>query len=361
MNQVKEVKQRHMANVYRNAVKNREIMDYLIRMGVEMAVAKAPRYEREKLFNKINRMENCNKFWTTETHEASHIKLLLHTYLCKDKFCCNCKRVKQHVMENRYLPYMEIYRNLMYHAVLTVPACSGKKLKETIQHMAECFKTLVTYLNGNKIIQGINFGQYGYQGCIRSLEIKYNSDKYQPHYHVSTVFDNTAVIENKNINNMFSDNGERLFSEFESMLQRVWFLLINRQRLTYKSIFAETAEQDRYSCIIDKFEANDYDKLFGYMVKNLSEDNEFMEYDNFRTLYYALNRVRQIQGYGIFYNVTATEDDPDYTEQEYQDIADFIASDEPPVIAYEPLSRLAKNTTYTYLKKQYRRQGDIIK
>ena len=79
--------------------------------------------------------------------------------------------------------------------VLTVPDCNGEELRETIQHMAYCFKTLVTYLNGNKKVKGVDLLQYGFQGCIRSLEITYREDVYHPHFHVAAVLGNNGIGE----------------------------------------------------------------------------------------------------------------------------------------------------------------------
>ena len=350
MKQVKEITPYRMTDICSGVKKNKKVIEYFLTMCVAAVEAKKPWHVIQKIKNRMNRMESCNKFWTMERYEASRVKLLVRTYLCRDKFCQNCRNMKQYVLKQQYLPYLEKYKHSLYHVVLTVPDCTGDKLKETIRRMTDCFKTLVRYLTGNITVKGIDFKQYGFKGCIRSLEIKVNKDKYQPHYHLAAVFDNPDIIANKHINNMFSSFNDRLFSDFESMIQRIWWLLINKQRLTYDSIFSDTAKYHRYDCIIDKCEADGYDNLFGYMIKNFSTDIQYMEYDNFTTLYHALDRVKQIQGSGVFYNNKAKADDSDYTEQEYNDIADYIVADEQPVTASEPLSRLVKDTEYRYIK-----------
>ena len=45
-------------------------------------------------FKRKNRLENCNRFWSMETYEASHVRVLLRTFLCKDKFCSNCPHLR---------------------------------------------------------------------------------------------------------------------------------------------------------------------------------------------------------------------------------------------------------------------------
>jgi hypothetical protein len=353
VSQVKEVSLSHRVNVSVNAAKNREIIDYYQLMAVVAVRKKTPRREVDVILSRKKRMENCNKFWQMEVYENSKVKLLLRTFLCRDKFCYNCKRVKQLVQKRRFLPLMEQYSNSLYHVTLTVPACAGEALGDVLRQMARCFKILVTYLNGNKKISGLDFMAYGFKGGIRSLEIDYDGDVYHPHYHVAAVFDNPVVVEQKSIENKFSMSGRRLFSEFESILQRMWWLLMNGQRLSYANITSKSAEDDRYSCVMDSFHPDNYGVLFDYMTKIRSEKDDLMEYENFTTLYHALNGLRQIQGYGTFYNVKAAEDDQDYTEQEYRDIADYITSQEQPKDAYEPVSRLANDTTYTVIRSKY--------
>jgi hypothetical protein len=346
---VKEVSVSQRANVYKNTTKNKEILLHYMRLAVETAHMKAWDDVRA-IRSRWERMEACNLFWEVETYEASRVKLLLRTYLCHDKFCVNCKQLKRLVMRNRFIPYMRQFSHAMYHVTLTVPNCTGEELPDTLRRMAACFKTLVSYLNGNRKISGLDFVGYGFQGCIRSLEITYSGDEYHPHYHVAAVFDNPAVVDDKCISNKFSMSGKRLFSELEAIIQRVWWLLINGQRLSYKNVTAASGEHDRYSCTVDCFHPDDYGVLFSYMTKIRSEENELMEYHQFVTLYHALNRVRQIQGYGVFYRVPAAEDDPQYTEDEYRDIEDYIfPGEQPNAPKREHVKRLSNDTGHTMI------------
>lgn len=351
----KEVTQYRREQIYGNVTKNEKVVDCYQRMLANGIVKKrlSPT-EIHTMRERMKRIRDCNRFWSVETYEASHVKVLLRTFLCKDKFCNNCNQVKKMVLQNRFLPYMEQYKDSLYHMVLTVPDCNGAELKETIHHMTYCFKTLVTYLNGNKKVKGLDLMKYDFRGCIRSLEITYENDVYHPHFHVAAVLGNGGSLEEKHITNVFSNSGKRMFSDFESIIQRIWWLLINHQRLTSDNILSESSLLGRYSCIADKVQPDDYRKLFGYMTKIHSEDIHTMTYENFKTLYTALSRVRQIQGYGVFYNVKALSTE-NYSEQEYQTIEDYLICEEQPVISYEPLSILSSDEEYTVLKTKVRK------
>jgi len=349
---VREVTPLYMENALTNKKYNRDVIENYSKLAAVAIVTKACNLNAMR--NRRKRLINCNRYWRMEVYEISKVKRLLQTYLCRDKFCYNCSRLKQHVLKTRYLPLMEPYKDQLYHMTFTVPSCTGEKLRDTIYHMGRCFKTLIDYLNGNRTIKGLDLSQCGYSGCIRTLEI---TGDYHPHFHAAMVFDNPIVAEDKYINNRFSQSGNYLFTDFEAMIQRIWYMLLNGQRLTYEAIYSDSTDNDRYGCQIDKFNPDDYKKLFGYISKT-RPDNMTMSFKDFRTIYHALDGTRQIQGYGIFYRKPI--DDLNFTDDDCALLADLILPDEEPIMAHEFLDRLVKDKSYTFVKSQYSRQKDII-
>ena len=75
-----------------------------------------------------------------------------------------------------------------------------------------------------------------------------------------------------------------------------------------------------------------------------------MTYENFKSLFLALEGVRQIQPYGVFYGTTKALDTVDYTAQE---LGEYLIYDEQPTRAFEPWGRLAHDTEYVILKAMY--------
>lgn len=349
---VREISQYTRQKVYGNVIRNENMVYYYKLMLVEGIIKKRmTEDERCRLRSKIQRLENCNRFWSVEVYPSSNVKILLRTFLCKDKFCSNCNQMKRFVFQNRFLPYMEQYKHSLYHMVLTVPVCKADELKDTIQRMIYCFKTLVTYLNGNKKVNGLDLLSYGFIGCVRSLEITYKGNVYHPHFHVAVVLENGETLENRHFSNQFSGKENRLFSDFEMLIQRIWWLLINQKRLTVDNICNGDNFEQRYSCVVDKFHPEDYEKLFGYMTKLYAENNALMTYQNFKTIYGALEHVRQIQGYGVFYNMKKMISET-YTEQDYETLERYLTSSEQSISMYEPMSRIAGKSNYIVLKRK---------
>lgn len=313
----------HLMDVINNKDYNKTIISYYERLANEFDLS---------LGNQIESISTCNSWWLIDHYRKQKVKDFKKTNLCKDKFCNNCKKVKQ---ASRLTQFMPIINSLsqdkyIYHLVLTVPNCKGVALKETISKMFKSFPYLVDYLKLKKKIKGLDFSKYAYCGAIRSLEVTYNGDDYHPHLHCIIALDK-PLNEDKHITNTYSKskkNGFRKFTDLEILIQKIWYLLNNSERVTKKAI--DNLELG-YSCILDSIDESSVYEVFKYMTKSTDEKSNVLTYDNFKTLYFALYRVRQIQGYGVFYNI---KDDDSIIEQvdEYYDVLiSILKSKEDPI------------------------------
>lgn len=315
----------------------------------------------DKLIKKKMRMKECNSFWQLDKYEIAKIKDYKKTNLCDDKFCNNCKKVKQASRAGKFIPLLEPYSEDMYLMTLTVPNISGDKLGVTIDKMFKSFATLIEYLKGKKKIRGIDFEAWGYQGAIRSLEVTYKKVKkgrgfmnsYHPHIHAMIVLENG--LGNRDFENVFSHDflGKRelrKFSNEEILLQGIWRLLNEGKRVTLKAI---EALDKGYSCRLDKAHHNDYMEIFKYMTKATSEDEQGMEYLQFKDLYYALMNKRQIQGYGCFFNLK-DEDviDSETVDSIYDELIEELKQKENPVEVLETPTELLKDKDYTLISRK---------
>lgn len=296
----------------------------------------------------------CNKFWELDKYFEQKVKDYQRTNLCKNKFCSNCKKVKQASRMARYIPEFEQYKDNLYHLVLTLPNCPGDNLEYTIKHMAKCFKSLIRYLSGNLRIKGLDFESWGYKGAVRSLEVTYFTDSYHPHYHVALVLGDEVLCK-KDIINTYSFNYrtsipelKRLFSVQEILIQKIWYLLINNQKVTKINI---DNLDIGYSCMMDKFHEGDYAELFKYLTKEVNENGEVLTYDNFKVLYKSLYRLKQIQGYGCLYQIT-DDGDLDSMEIEYEELIKGLRKNENPEKVIETPQDLAKDTEYLLISRK---------
>ncbi|NLL02352.1 MAG: protein rep [Mollicutes bacterium] len=315
---------------------------------------------QEFLFNPdtlINNSENisfCNKYWLLDKYEIQKVKDYKRTNLCKNKFCANCKKVKQASRMAKYIPELEQYKDNLYHLVLTLPNVPGKDLRNTINHMSKCFRSLIRIIRGERKIYGINFDSWGYEGAIRSLEVTYLLDSYHPHYHVALVL-NDDFMSKKNISNTYSFNYRtsipeltKLFNKEEILIQKIWFLLVNNQRVTKNNI---DSLDIGYSCTIDKFAEGHYVELFKYLTKEVQEDGTVLDYNNFKTLYISLYRLKQIQGYGCLYQIT-DDGDLEGLEAEYDILIERLREKENPEEVLETPQDLSKDKNYLLISRK---------
>jgi len=334
-----------LENVVRNIEYNKAIINHYELLQKEMPFSNIQR--------KVERISDCNRVWQLDKYEQQKVKDFKRTNLCKDKFCANCKKVKQASRMAKYIPHIEQYRESLYHMVLTQPNVPGEALEATLKHMARCFKHLVEYLTGHKKVKGLAFDSWGYQGSVRSLEVTFRGDSYHPHYHVGLVMDKLLgprVHENVYSYDYRSGLPElkRLFSDEEILIQKIWYLLINGKRVTKKAI--DELELG-YSCMINEFAPGDYAELFKYMTKECDEDNQVLNYDNFKTLYNALYRVKQIQGYGCLYRITDDGDTEAY-EAIYEAFIEELKERENPTVSRETPQDLLGDTRYLLISRK---------
>lgn len=333
--------------------------------------------------NTIANLSNCNSLYLLNVYDTAKIKDFVKTNLCKDRFCANCKKVKQASRMARFIPEIkkasEEYH--LYHLTLTVPNCDGESLRKTINKMTKGFAKLTQYLKGKEKIRGLDFSKYGYAGAIRSLEVTYKGDSYHPHFHCLLALD--YKDGDKNNTNEFSKRfGKvvRRFSDFEVLIQKIWYLLVNQETVTLSNINnIESIRKKRkeriisdlgYSCSMDEFAEDDYHELFKYMTKVGNEDGEPFSFKNFVTLYFELKSVRQIQGYGIFFRIK-DEDMEEVIDEKYNLVIDTLNSLEEPRVSTEKVEELyldddyiliSRKKIYSYLRElEKREQEEILK
>ena len=340
-------------DIIKSVIDNREYNKIIIQYYQKFAEEFHDNY-KNTLQNKSFNISNCNKYWLLDKYEQQRIKDLKKQNLCRDKFCSNCKKVKQSARMARYIPELELHKDKLYHLTLTVPNCNGQALKDTIKHMSKCFRYLIQYLRGYKETDGIDFSSWGYEGAVRSLEVTFNRDDYHPHFHVGLILD-PNLLSRKDIVNTYSYDFrksvpelKRLFSHQEILIQKIWYLLINSIRVNKKNI---DSLNEGYSCTMDKFLEGDYAELFKYITKEKDDDGHILSYDNFKTLYEALYRLKQIQGYGCLYRIN---DDFNLEEYEalYQEFIEKIRKKESPAEVLEKPQELILDTQYKLISRK---------
>ena len=349
-----EVKKDYINNILVNNKYNQEVItEYYHQLQQE--------FKDINFQNKIDNISNCNSWWLLDYYKEQKVKDFKKTNLCKDKFCNNCKKVKQASRLSKFMPLINQYKeeNNLYHLTLTVPNCEGDNLALTIKTMFESFRRLIRYLALDKKIKGLDFEQYGYMGAIRSLEVTFKGDSYHPHLHCILAFNN-SLNNNKYIENTYSNskkNGHRKFTDFEILIQKIWYLLNNKIKVTKKAI--DELELG-YSCTIDDIDESSAYEVFKYMTKSTDEEKNILTYDNFKTLYFALHRVRQIQGYGCFYNVKDDDSVIDEVDDLYNVIIELLKAKENPLEVSQTPEDLLKDDEniiisrkkiFSYLKK----------
>lgn len=341
----------YLLDVHNNNVYNNIIIDYYQRLYNENISNIGPTKSSSISLSIIDNIKKCNKFFVINRYDFNMVKDFISTNLCHSKFCNNCKKVKQASRMSRYIKELEPYKDSLYHIIFTLPNCNGANLKSTLKKMSDSFRKIMRFINGTKKLSFIDFSKYGYMGAIRSLEITFKADSYHPHYHCCFAFNNLFI--NKNISNVYSydfygNKDIRYFSEFEVILQKLWFMCLNDINITKENFDKLDLG---YSVVCNKFQDNDYAELFKYMTKETDETNNILTYDNFKILYFATLFLKQIQGYGIFYKINDSDLDKE-VDIAYNEIRCYLEYDEKPILQFERPFDLLNDNNYKIISRK---------
>lgn len=263
--------------------------------------------------NKAANLRSCHRIMHFNHYKATGVKDYQRTIYCHDRFCPICTKLKANTREKKFFRVLEALEPEydFYHMVLTEPNVPGDTLerarkglqsglKPTLKdRMPAGFKQLTRYFTGNAPIAGLDFTKYGYAGAVRTVEITFTQEQmYHVHYHAIVAMRKGLKLRGHNINDFSSDKYTgRItpFSDFEILLQKLWYLIMNGERVTLKSI---NALKQGYSCWFKKILPKESHDVFKYIVK--PDKDAMMTTEIFQDLSAALENVRGIETYGIF-------------------------------------------------------------
>ncbi len=313
----------------------------------------------EKFLNKSKFIDGCCKLWDVDFFQQLKVKNIKRVNLCKDKFCFNCQSMLAVKRQLQFGPILDTYRQDydVYHLVVTVPNCGGEELKALIKKMYKKFPFLLRYFRGKAKVKNINFLQYGYAGAVRALEVTQNQEtkEFHPHFHCMVLLKKGLNLEGE-ICNAYSygkENGYHKFSKLEILLQKIWWLLMNDERVTAKAI--EELKQGYDVYLTDS--EGDYHEVFKYACKGAFDEDKgafLYKEPTFWTLYDSLNNKRMIQGYGKLYNFNDLDGDilDDEATDLYERIISALIDFEKPIFKVESLDEVIDNSVFCkYISK----------
>lgn len=267
------------------------------------------------------RVRNCHKSWFGDRYKQTGYFNVKRVFHCHNRWCWLCNHLKQ---AKRLYEYTLLFDKLLkdydlYHLVFTLKNVPGNALKDTLLKMQLSFKNIVRYFNGDSKVKGIDFLQYGFVGALRSFEIVINPQDYHPHIHSLFLLKKDLEFPKTEICKFsFSNKSKvpvRKFSKFERLLQKIFYLLMNGQKVTVQNI--DTVSLG-YSCTMDLVEDDEWHEVFKYATKMSKDGSAACTYDQFVLLDDILHKFRMLQGYGIFYD--ADKENPDEVADQQAEI-----------------------------------------
>lgn len=310
-----------------------------------------------RFHNKSDSLRSCHRIMHFNHYAQVGVKDYQRTIYCHDRFCPICSKLRASTRVKKFLRILTALEPDydFFHMVLTCPNVPGltlrrarkglaSELKPTIKNrMAPGFRQLVGYLIGRVSVAGLDFTQLGYAGAVRSIEVTFTKEQmYHMHYHAIVAMRKGLTLEGKTINKFSYDKytGKVTpFSDFEILLQKLWYLIMNGRRVTAKAI---DSVKDGYSCWFKKILPQESHEVFKYIVK--PDHETVMTPEIFRDLSDGLKSVRGVQTYGVFHDYKLeSEEIDDSFDPLYDSIVSALNRIESPIDCGESPSTVRDN------------------
>lgn len=272
----------------------------------------AMKYNAERYAGRAASIRDCGRNFYLDYYRLSSVKYVKGISTCRDRFCSNCQSNLAAKRQSKYEPIFREnesrygFQNM--HVVLTVPNCDQADLESTIDRLFTAFAKLVKFFRCKKKIRGYDFNVWSFRGAVRGLEITKAADgKFHPHIHSVWSFGQFAEFGDPKYTNAYSfdrryGRENRAFTYFEILLQKLWRLCFDGDRVTAKAI--DNLDLG-YSCTADQITEQGYSEVFKYTMKGcFSKHGDFLyEYKTFDILDEVLYRRRVLQGYGCYFGM----------------------------------------------------------
>ena len=263
--------------------------------------------------HRVDRIRNCGNSYVSDYYPKQKARYIKSAFYCHDKFCPFCQKGLSQARQQKYAPLLaELGKQYtLCHLTVTVEDPGRLDFPKTVHRMYTKFKYFTRILSGNKKIAGVDFLQYGYAGVLRATEVTTKPDTtLHPHFHCILALKKGITFPGSHINQFsFKRDDPEVYahSDFEILLQKVWYLVYNGIKVTKESI-AELKQG--YSCRCIPFEDNKFHEVFKYCLKGLVKGDEFnLEYEDFEAIEIGLCGRHPLQGYGCFWQIRDSSKD----------------------------------------------------
>ena len=196
----------------------------------------------KKYLSLFERLQNCHRSWFGDHYKKSGVFNVKRVFHCHNRWCWLCTHLEQAQRLYKFTTKFESLSAVydLYHVVFTVPNVYGDELKDCMERMKDSFYKIILYFQGHRKITDVDFTQYGFAGAVRSFEIVIKPRDYHPHIHALFLLKKDLGLIKDNINTYSFRDGrmDRKFSDLEILLQKIFFLAYNGQRVNLANIDA---------------------------------------------------------------------------------------------------------------------------
>ena len=348
--------QREYEKIIRGQLTNEVIASYYSDMA-DVAAMDDDTETARRLKNKAANLRSCHRIMSFHHYRQAGVKDFQKTIYCHDRFCPICQKLKANTREKKFYAILSELdpKYDFYHMILTRTNVPGfiqpwvradknvLTLEPALRQMSKGYKKLMRYFSGNAMITGLDLPSFGYAGAVRTLEITFSDNQmYHPHFHSIVALKKGLSFPGATINQFSYDKFTGRvtpFSDFEILLQKIWYLILNGRKVTKKAI---DGLRLGYSCMFKHILPSEIHEIFKYIVK--PDKDTTMTPAIFQDLAMALKHFPSPLPYGCFrgYKLESEEID-DSNDPLYDKIVQALNRLESPIECSESPTAVRDN------------------
>lgn len=290
---------------------------------------------KNKLYNRSKRILECMKIWYWDLYRNNKVMDLKSVWRCKDVYCPNCRTVNLSVQVANFRKYFEDmvdYGYMPYFMTLTVPNIKIKDIYFNIDILNKAFYRLWLWLSAD-IKNGFRKRLFDCKAGVKALEFTINKERRDCHLHIHSIL----FIDNYSPDIFFKEipgyyrkisNEQVLISVADIELSSLWTMAVNKVNLSeYNKLYVNDNWERFFKCDIRELDLiKGIYEAFKYSFK----DNDLIDYNIFKDVFFGFKGRRIRQSYGKIYKFNLNKDKEIDVNKEMIEIKDYLDFEELP-------------------------------
>lgn len=290
---------------------------------------------KNKLYSRSKRILDCMGIWYWDLYRENKVMDLKSVWRCKDVYCPNCRTVNLSIQVANFKKYfndMVDYGYMPYFLTLTIPSIEIKDIYFNIDILNKAYYKLWKWLSSNRS-NGFGKRLFDCKASMKVLEFTINQERRNCHLHIHSIL----FIDNYSPDIFFKEipgyyrkisQEQVLLSVADIEMSKLWTMAVRNISLSeYGNLDLTGCNETDFKCDIREL---DFIKGVYEAFKYSFKDNDLIDYNIFKDVFFGFRGRRMRQSYGKIYKFNLNKDKEIDITKEMAEIKEYLDFEEVP-------------------------------